>query len=86
MGRKVLYQITDLDGNILVEAATTPEVADFVGKSQAAIRAAVAGGGYTAKKYMVEPIDHVLSPTLDIRLLLDWDITRKEILKIGKNS
>lgn len=83
---KKLYQITDLEGNIVEPSVLVEDICRMYGKKPHQVRAAIAGVYALDGKYLVEAVDTPISKTRDTKLLINWELTRKEILKRGRRK
>lgn len=83
---KKLYQITDLEGHVVEPSALLEDICRMYKKKPHQVRAAIAGVYALDGKYLVEAIDIPISGTRDAKLLIDWNLTREEILKKGKSD
>lgn len=83
---KKLYQITDLEGNIVEPSVLVEDICRMYGKKPHQVRAAIAGVYALDGKYLVEAVDTQISKIKDMKLLIDWDLERKEILKRGRRK
>lgn len=80
---KKLYQITDLEGNIVEPSVLVEDICRMYEKKPHQVRAAIAEVYALDGKYLVEAVDTQISKIKDMKLLIDWDLERKEILKRG---
>lgn len=78
---KKLYQITDLEGHVVEPSALLEDICRMYKKKPHQVRAAIAGVYALDGKYLVEAVDTQISKIKDMKLLIDWDLERKEILK-----
>lgn len=83
---KKLYQITDLEGNIVESSTSVEDICKKYGKKPHQVRAAIAGVYALDGKYLIEAVDTPISKIKDMKLLIDWDLERKEILKRGRRK
>lgn len=81
MRPKGLYQVADRQGTIIEPCASMKEIAEMLGKSEAAISYAATQGYLIAGKYDVEMIDVQLAKRKDAALLAEYDRVRKKILR-----
>lgn len=81
MRPKGLYQVTDRDGTIIEPCATIKEIAEMLGKTEAAISCAATQGYLIARRYSVEMVDSQLSKRRDADLLAEYDRVRKKLLR-----
>ena len=83
---KKLYQITDLEGHVVEPSALLEDICRMYKKKPHQVRAAIAGVYALDGKYLVEAVDTPISKTRDTKLLINWELTRKEILKRGRRK
>ena len=83
---KKLYQITDLEGHVVEPSALLEDICRMCKKKPHQVRAAIAGVYALDGKSLVEAVDTPISKTRDTKLLINWELTRKEILKRGRRK
>lgn len=81
MKPKNLYQVADREGTIIEPCTTIKEIAEMLGKTEAAISCAATQGYLIAGKYNVEMVDTQLSKRRDADLLIEYDRIRRKILR-----
>lgn len=81
-----LHQVTKKDGTIIECCATTKEIAKMLGRTTEAVTRAATQGYALRGEYSVEKVDITLAKNRDAMLLIQYDIERKRILKLGNSK
>ena len=77
-----LYEITENVAEEAGEAVTIQEASELLGRTIGSLYGAAAEGRRIAGKYYLRAIDLTISKTRDLKLLLEYDRTRKQLLRI----
>lgn len=77
-----LYEITENVAEEAGEAVTIQEASELLGRTIGSLYGAAAEGRRIAGKYYLRAIDRTISKTRDLKLLLEYDRTRQQLLRI----
>ena len=79
--RKKLYEITTIEGEVVEPSISIQEASKFLGRTVDSLYLAAMEGRKVAGKYRIRPVDVELSKEKDRKLLLEYDLTRLQIIK-----
>lgn len=77
-----LYEITENVSEEAGEAVTIQEASELLGRTIGSLYGAAAEGRRIAGKYYLRAVDRTISRSRDLTLLLEYDRTRQQLLRI----
>lgn len=77
-----LYEITENVAEEAGEAVTIQEASELLGRTIGSLYGAAAEGRRIAGKYYLRAVDRTISKSRDLTLLLEYDRTRQQLLRI----
>ena len=77
-----LYEITENVAEEAEEAVTIQEAAERLGRTVGSLYGAAAEGRRIAGRYYLRAVDRTISRSRDLTLLLEYDRTRQQLLRI----
>ena len=77
-----LYEITENVSEEAGEAVTIQEASELLGRTIGSLYGAAAEGRRIAGKYYLRAVDRTISKSSDLTLLLEYDRTRQQLLRI----
>lgn len=84
--RKKLYEITTIEGEVVEPSISIQEASKFLGRTVDSLYLAAMEGRKVAGKYRIGPVDVELSKEKDRKLLLEYDLTRLQIIKRARSG
>ena len=84
--RKKLYEITTIEGEVVEPSILIQEASKFLGRTVDSLYLAAMEGRKVAGKYRIRPVDVELSEEKDRKLLLEYDLTRLQIIKRARSG
>lgn len=77
-----LYEITTTATKETGEIVTIQEASELLGRTIGSLYGAAAEGRRIAGKYYLRAVDRTISKSRDLTLLLEYDRTRQQLLRI----
>lgn len=77
-----LYEITTTATKETSEIVTIQEASELLGRTIGSLYGAAAEGRLIAGKYYLRAVDRTISKSRDLTLLLEYDRTRQQLLRI----